>query len=206
MQLSPASPLVVGLTGGIASGKTTVSDLFAALGVPIIDADIEARQAVQSGSPGLERLVQAFGQQILTPEGELDRAAMRQRVFSHPDDLQTINAILHPIIGQQMQEKIAQQDADYVIAVIPLLCETPTRNWIDRILLVHASEPVRRQRLLQRDGIDRQLADKMLAAQCSDQQRLALADDLVLNESDIESLQARVKALHTFYQSLARAN
>ncbi len=206
MQLSPASPLVVGLTGGIASGKTTVSDLFTALGVPIIDADIEARQAVQSGSPGLERLVQAFGQQILTPEGELDRAAMRQRVFSHPDDLQTINAILHPIIGQQMQEKIAQQDADYVIAVIPLLCETPPRNWIDRILLVHASEPVRRQRLLQRDGIDRQLADKMLAAQCSDQQRLALADDLVLNESDIESLQARVKALHTFYQSLARAN
>ncbi len=198
-----SKPLVVALTGGIAAGKTLVSDAFASLGVPVIDADVEARRVVVPGSPGLLALVDAFGPAILTADGQLDRAAMRQRIFSRPEERETLNAILHPLIGEHMQARAFAANSDYVLAVIPLLCETPPRDWIDRTLVVQADPALRKQRLMQRDTIDAQLAERMIAAQCSDADRLHMADDLILNEDDPDHVTQRVRHLHTFYQALA---
>ncbi len=196
-------PLVVALTGGVAAGKTLVSDAFASLGVPVIDADVEARRVVAPGSPGLQALVDAFGPAILTANGQLDRAAMRQRIFSQPQDRETLNAILHPMIGEHMQARASAANSDYVLAVIPLLCETPRRDWIDRTLIVQADPALRKKRLMKRDSINAALAAQMIAAQCSDEDRLQMADDLIINEDDPDQVTQRIKHLHTFYQALA---
>jgi len=194
---------VVALTGGIAAGKTLVSNLFAQHKVPVIDADIEARHVVAPGSAGLQAMVREFGPGILTAEGHLDRLAMRQRVFSNPEERETLNAILHPLIGERMQTRARQARSEYALVVIPLLCETPQRNWIDRVLLIHADEAIRKQRLMQRDGINARLADRMIASQCADAQRLKIADDIILNEKDPAGINHRVEQLHAFYQNLA---
>ncbi len=199
-----AKPLVVALTGGIAAGKTLVSDAFSKHGVPVIDADIIARDVVRPGSDGLNALIDAFGVGILTAEGHLDRTAMRRRVFSNPEELATLNAIVHPLIGARMQYMAAIADAPYVLAVIPLLCEGAPKDWIDRILVVHADTRLRTQRLLQRDGIDAPLAKSMLATQCSDEQRLQLADDIILNHGSRDDVHHRVAQLHGFYTQLAQ--
>ena len=198
-----SKPLVVALTGGIAAGKTLVSDAFANLGVPVIDADVEARRVVAPGSPGLQALVDAFGPAILSADGQLDRATMRQRIFSQPEERETLNAILHPLIGEHMQARASTANSDYVLAVIPLLCETPRRDWIDRTLVVQADPALRKKRLMQRDSIDAALAAQMIAAQCSDEDRLQMADDLIINEENPDQVTQRVKHLHTFYQALA---
>ncbi|QGX39018.1 dephospho-CoA kinase [Permianibacter aggregans] len=196
--------LRVALTGGIASGKTAVSDAFAKLGVPIIDADVASRAVVEPGSEGLQQLVKRFGEDILTADGTLDRRALRGIIFNDNQARTDTNAILHPLIRQWMQQTSAQQPAPYQIFVIPLLAETNQAEQYDRILLVRCSESTRIARLMQRDGITELDARQILAAQSSDEERQRIANDFIVNEGDYDELTANVLQLHHLYLNLAQ--
>lgn len=200
----PAKPLRIALTGGIASGKTMVSDRFAALGVPVIDADIAARKVVEPGSAGLSALEQLCGPAILQTDGQLDRRELRARIFADNTLRQQVNALLHPLIRRWMQEQSARQPAPYQLFVIPLLAETGQAQDYDRVLLVHADLATRRQRLMARDRISAEQADAILAAQANDSQRAAIADDVVDNNADEHSLAQQVESLHQHYLQLAK--
>ena len=201
---TPFKPLRVALTGGIASGKTTVSNRFAGLGVPVIDADIAARKVVEPGSTGLNDLVKLCGAAILQADGQLDRRELRARIFADDSLRQRVNALLHPLIRQSMQEQAATQPAPYQLFVIPLLAETGQAQDYDRVLLVQADQATRRQRLMARDRISAEQADAILAAQADDSQRAAIADDVVYNNADEQSLAQQVESLHQHYLHLAK--
>lgn len=200
----PAKPLRIALTGGIASGKTMVSDRFAALGVPVIDADIAARKVVEPGSAGLSALEQLCGPAILQADGQLDRRELRARIFADNTLREQVNALLHPLIRRWMQEQAARQPAPYQLFVIPLLAETGQAQDYDRVLLVHADLATRRQRLMARDRISAEQADAILAAQADDSQRAAIAEDVVDNNADEHSLAQQVESLHQHYLQLAK--
>lgn len=194
--------LIVGLTGGIASGKTTVADLFTGRGVPIVDADIAARDVVAPGSQGLNEVVQAFGSEVLTPAGELDRRALRERVFSDPAERKRLEAILHPLIGQRLQQGLASAKGPYVLLVAPLLLEGTLKQTVHRVLVVDVPEEVQIQRVMARDGSQRTEAEAILAAQMPRQERLAQADDVLVNEAGLAALEQQVEQLHQKYLSL----
>lgn len=195
---------VVVLTGGIASGKTAVSDRFAQLNVPVVDTDVIARQVVQPGQPALAEVVAAFGQDILTPGGELDRRALRQLIFKEPAKRQLLESILHPAIGSAALQQIKALDAPYCILVVPLLRESGLFNWAHRVLVVDVAEEVQLQRVMQRDEIDREQAEAILRAQSSRAERLRLADDVIENSGELAQLDARVASLHRKYTQLAK--
>lgn len=194
---------VIGLTGGIGSGKTTVSDRFAALGVPVIDADLVAREVVEPGQPGLARVIGHFGPDLLTNEGRLDRDRLRQRVFSDPEARQALEAILHPLIRARMQERLAALRTPYAILAIPLLTETGRRDLVDRILVVDIPEAQQLERVQRRNGMDREEIRAILAAQSSRSKRLAIADDIIDNSGDLPALVAQIDRLHGEYLRLA---
>ena len=197
----------VGVTGGIASGKSAVAHAFAALGIVIADADIAAREAVAVGSDGLAEVVAAFGPDILDDTGALDRAAMRKRVFGDDAARKRLEAIIHPRVRESLARQCAQATSPYAIAAIPLLAEVGARAaypWLQRILVVDVPVEVQHARLIQRDGIDDSLADRMIAAQATREQRLAIADDIVVNTSTLDDLQRHVAALDARYRSLAK--
>ena len=200
------SAFVIGLTGGIASGKSTVDRLFRERGIVVADADVAARDAVAPGSEGLAEVVGAFGAGVLAADQGLDRAAMRRRVFDDPDARRTLEAIVHPRVRSVLEAACAAADGPYAIASIPLLAEAGGRAaypWLQRILVVDVPQEVQLQRLLQRDGIDAALAGAMIAAQATRAQRLAIADDLLPNDGPLEALPAAVDALDRLYRSLA---
>ena len=197
-------PFTVALTGGIASGKSAVEQRFRHLGVPVCDADYAARVVVEPGSEGLAAIVTAFGNDILDPHGNLDRPAMRQRIFADPTARKTLEAIVHPRIRQWMVEQARNANGPYVMLSIPLLAENIGHyRWVDRIAVVDVSEAVQIQRLMARDGIDWALADRILASQASRSARLALADDVIDNAGPEAALDAQVAALHQRYLELA---
>ncbi len=195
---------VVVLTGGIASGKTAVSDRFARLGVPVVDTDVIAREVVQPGQPALAEVVAAFGQTILNPNGELDRRALRQLIFRKPAKRQQLESILHPAIGTAALEQIKALEAPYCILVVPLLHESGRFSQAHRVLVVDVAEDVQLQRVMQRDQIDREQAEAILRAQISRAERLRLADDVIDNSGELSQLDARVAALHRKYTELAK--
>ena len=200
------SGFVVGLTGGIASGKTAVAREFAALGVHVADADVAARAAVAAGSEGLAEVVAAFGGGVLDASGGLDRAAMRRRIFEDPAAKRALEAIVHPRVRAALQAECAAAPGPYAIAAIPLLAEGGGRRaypWLDRILVVDAPVEAQRERLVARDGIDAALADRMIAAQAKRAQRLAVADDVLANTGTLEDLAAHVASLDRLYRLLA---
>ncbi len=200
------SDYVIGLTGGVASGKSTVEACFRTLGVMVADADLAAREAVAAGSDGLAEVVAAFGADVLTADGELDRPAMRRRVFADPEARKRLEAIVHPRVRTALAEACRAAPGTYAIASIPLLAEGGGKDaypWLDRILVVDTPEQVQLARLLRRDGIDEALARTMIAAQATRQQRLAMADDVVVNDGPLEKLEAQVIALDTLYRRLA---
>jgi dephospho-CoA kinase len=202
-------PYVIGLTGGIASGKSEVARRFEALGVPVIDADVAAREAVAIGSVGLAEVVAEFGADILDSSGALDRAAMRRRVFDDPDARARLEGIVHPRVRAALEAGCTSAQGAYVIAAIPLLAEGGGRAaypWLDRILVVDVPPGVQLARLLQRDGIDDALAARMVAAQASRAQRLAIADDVIVNDGSLEALATHVAALDRRYRALATAS
>lgn len=198
MSGSPARPLVVAVTGGIASGKTAVTEALAARGLPVFDADVAAREVVAPGSEGLAEIVAAFGPGVLDAQGGLDRAAMRRHVFDHPDDRRRLEAIIHPRVRRRLREQVEACSAPLAALAIPLLAEVGGRSaypWIDRIVVVDAPDAVRIARLQARDGIDADLAKRMLAAQASRAARLAIADHVLDNGGSREALAAQVDSL-----------
>ena len=197
----------VGLTGGIASGKSTVADMFAALGVPVIDTDVIARDVVAAGTPGLGAVVAAFGATVLLPDGALDRRKLRSLVFNDPVRRQQLEDILHPLILERMEALSATGGGPYQVLVIPLLLESGLEARVDRVLAVDCSEDVQRERLKVRDGESAAGADRILAAQLDRQTRRRGADDVLENTGSLADLRRRVLELHAAYlQSAAGRN
>lgn len=200
----PASrPLLVALTGGIASGKTAVSDMFAALGVPVLDTDQIARDVVAPGMPALLELVKTFGSEILDATGKLDRKRMRERVFSSPEDRARLEAITHPAIREELSNRSARAGGPYQVHVIPLLFESSRAQDYDRVLVVDCPEEEQIRRLMARDNTTIEQARSMLAAQATREQRLEAADDVIVNTGTIEDLKRFVETLHRNYLLLA---
>lgn len=198
----------IGLTGGIASGKSALEKAFAAHGITVADADLLARAVVEPGEPALAAVAAHFGDGVLQADGRLDRAALRVRVFNDEAARRALEAILHPAIRARLQAICVAASSPYAIAMVPLLAEGGGRSaypWLHRILVVDAPVEVQRVRLMQRDGIDAALADKMMAAQATRAERLAIADDIVVNDGDLEHLVRAADALHARYLALAAA-
>ncbi|QWP78640.1 dephospho-CoA kinase [Lysobacter sp. K5869] len=197
----------VGVTGGVASGKSEVTRRFEALGVVVADADLAARAAVAAGSAGLAEVAATFGPQVLDAEGGLDRAAMRRLVFNDEAARKRLEAIVHPRVRAMLQAQCAQAPGDYAIAAIPLLAEggRDAYPWLDRVLVVDVPAAVQQARVMQRDRIDAELAARMIAAQATREARLAVADDIVVNDGPLEALQAQVEALDRRYRAMAEA-
>ena len=198
----PARVPRIALTGGIASGKTTVAKLFAALGAKLIDTDQIARDIVAPPSIVLDRIVARFGPGILLTNGSLDRAKLRRIVFADPDARRDLEAITHPAIHDEVERLSGQLGGPYQLIVIPLLVETGTAERYDRVLVVEASPEARKRRLMLRDGIDAAAADRMLAAQATSEDRRAAAGDVIENEGDLRRLAAQVEQLHGRYRAL----
>jgi len=198
--------LIIGLTGGIGSGKTTVCNCFSTLGTPIIDADLVARDVVMPGTPGLTQIINTFGQGILAQDGALDRGKLREQVFSDASSRKELEAILHPLIRQQMDEKLAQLKAPYAILAIPLLLESERREGIDRVLVIDAEESQQIARACQRDHRSEEQILAIIAAQCSRKDRLNAADDVIYNTGDLKQLNSQVTEMHNHYLRLAAKN
>ena len=197
------SKFVVGLTGGIGSGKRTVANLFAAEGITLVDADIVAREVVAPGSKGLEAIVTHFGADILTAEGELDRAKLRQRIFSHPEEREWLNQLLHPMIRQEMLVQVEKATSAYVIMVVPLLFENGLDRLVNRTLVVDISPELQINRTVKRDNVDASQVNNIISSQCSRSEKLARADDIIDNQGEISTLKREVLALHQRYLQLS---
>ncbi len=191
--------LVIGLTGGIGTGKTAVANHFSARGVPIIDADELARDAVAPGQIGYEEIVREFGAEVLTSTGELDRRLMRKRVFADPAKRSRLEAILHPRVYAEIERRLNALDDAYAIVVVPLLIETGGSALVDRVLVVDAPEDLQIERVSQRDGSTREDVERILAAQLDRETRLQSADDVIENNSSESSLAQKVSMLHERY-------
>lgn len=200
------SDYIVAITGGVASGKSTVDRLFNALGIVVADADLAARDAVASGSEGLAAVVAEFGAGALGADGQLDRPAMRRRVFADADARKRLEAIIHPRVREALRRTCLAASGPYAIASIPLLAEGGGRDaypWLRRILVVDVPESLQLGRLLQRDGIDEALARTMIAAQAGRRERLVIADDVLVNDGSLDTLPPQVEALDRLYRRLA---
>lgn len=196
--------LKVGLTGGIASGKSQVAAEFARLDVPVVDADTLSHEMTAPGQPGLKALVEAFGKAILDPEGRLDRSRLRRQVFFEPAQRRKLEAVLHPLVTAGLKTSLAAVRGPYALAVIPLLVEVPaTRALVDRVLVVDCPEEMQLARLMSRDGENESEARAILAAQAPRAARLAAASDILLNAGDKSMLAGLVARLHGFYLELA---
>lgn len=193
----------VGLTGGVASGKSTVADLFAALGATVIDTDRIAREIVEPGRPALAELVRALGTEILGTGGALDRALLRRRIFSDADARRTIERILHPAILVELERQSHAACGPYQLLVVPLLVERHLATLVDRVLVVDCEPAAQVERLMKRDGETRESALAMLAAQTSREARLAAADDVIQNDGRPGALASRVAALDRRYREMA---
>ncbi|NCF51462.1 dephospho-CoA kinase [Gammaproteobacteria bacterium] len=201
---SAPAPLRIGLTGGIASGKSTVAEMFAAHGVPVIDTDVIARQVVMPGEAALAEIREAFGDEVLDSSGALDRAAMRKLIFADQKHRRTLEAIVHPRIQREALRQATEAGGDYQIIVVPLLTGSPLRHQMDRILVVDCDESLQIQRLVARDAESDEQAQRMLAAQASRESRLAIADDVIDNDTSLEATRSQVDALHEMYLQLAK--
>jgi dephospho-CoA kinase len=201
--------LIIGLTGGIGSGKTTVSQYFETLGIPVIDADQLTRELVKPGQPALKEITEQLGNDLLTIEGELDRAQLRRRIFAHPEQRQTLEAILHPRARDAALQQLAilceqTQPPAYAILSVPLLIESGWTDMVGRVLVVDATPEQQRQRASQRDDLSTSQIDAAMRNQVDRDTRLAAADDVIHNDADLPTLQSQITVLHQRYQQLAR--
>lgn len=196
-------PLRIGLTGGIASGKSTVAELFAGLGARIIDTDVIAREVVQPGMPALLEIRHEFGDRVFDDKGGLDRAAMRRLVFNDNEARERLESILHPIIQAETLRQAKTAGGDYQVIVVPLLVKSPLIHFLDLVLAVDCDEETQIRRLMARDAESEGQARRMLAAQSSRRERLAIADDVVRNDGDLSATLEQVQNLHRKYLALA---
>jgi dephospho-CoA kinase len=197
--------LRIGLTGGIASGKSTVTQRFAELGVPVIDADVASRHVVEPGEPGLEQVVRRFGPGVLDANGNLDRRALRAVIFSDAAARLALDAILHPLIRADMEHQAATATGPYLVMAIPLLVEGGRARDLNRVLVVDVDEAVQLERVRARDGSSEDQARAILASQASREARLAAADDVLLNAGSVADLRQAVDRLHEQYLRLSRS-
>jgi len=196
--------LKIGLTGGIGSGKSTATNFFAELGAPIIDADVISREIIESDLGIRTKIVEHFGKEILDPSGNLDRTALRNIIFQIPAERHWLEAVLHPLIIAEIQQRSKKISAPYCIIAIPLLVEAnETHTLVDRVLVIDTTEESQLARTQQRDGISKTLANHMLNSQAERIQRLQIADDIIHNDQDLETLQHEVEKLHRFYLQLS---
>lgn len=191
--------LILGLTGGIASGKSTATDYFARRGVPVIDADKIVHELIQSGTQTFNSIVSYFGNSILSDGHEIDRSKLRDIIFSDDVQRKKLESILHPEVRKQIRHQLDQLDAPYCVVCIPLLVETGHHDLVDRILVIDIDPDTQVQRLKQRDKLPPALIQKILAAQATRSQRLAAADDVILNNSDITGFEVELEKLHNKY-------
>lgn len=198
-----ARRLRIGLTGGIASGKSTVAQRFLELGIPVIDADVSARAVVAPGTAGLAQVVKRFGAGVIAPDGELDRRAVRDLIFGDPALRQELEAMLHPLIRTHMEEQAAKAAGAYLVMAIPLLIEGDALDRIDRVLVIDMDEAAQLERLLARDGGSLEQARAIVASQTSRAARLKAADDVLTNDGTVTDLRQAVDRLHERYLLLA---
>ncbi len=194
---------LVGLTGGIGSGKSAASDRFAAHGITIVDADLASRAVVEPGQPALAKIAEHFGATIIGPDGHLDRSALRHRVFAEPSERRWLQSLLHPLISAHLHAAIETADSPYVILVNPLLFESQQHHWCRRVLLIDAPEEAQLTRTMARDQNTREQVENIMRAQASRAERQALADDIIVNDADLDTLHARVDERHAFYLQVA---
>lgn len=200
---SARTPLRIGLTGGIASGKSTVADLFADLGAVVIDTDVIAREVVLPGQPALDEIRDAFGESVFDKNGSLSRAEMRKLVFSDDDARHQLETIVHPRIQEETYRQSDRARGKYQLIVIPLLVESSLKSFVDRILVVDCDEDTQIRRLLARDAESDEQARRIIAAQASREERLSIADDVIRNDGDLANTRSQVAALHEIYLALA---
>lgn len=200
------SDFIVGLTGGVASGKSEVTRRFQALGVEVVDADVAAREVVEPGQPALGRIAERFGAGMLLADGRLDRRQLRERVFADAQARRDLEAITHPAIRARVKAQAQAAPGPYAVVAVPLLAEAgrAAYPWMARVLVVDAPESLQHDRLMRRDGVDEALAARMIAAQASRTVRLAIADDVILNDGDPAHLDTAVAALHARYLAAAQ--
>ncbi|MGD2020197.1 MAG: dephospho-CoA kinase [Thiohalocapsa sp.] len=199
----PDHPFAVALTGGIGSGKSAVAALFVKLGVTVIDADVISHALTAPGGSALAPIADAFGTDVIAADGALDRAALREQVFSDPAARQRLEGILHPMIRARMQADLAAAAGPYAVLAIPLLVETGQTDMADRVLVVDAPEDLCIERVGRRSGLTPEQVKRIMASQASREDRLAAADDVIENTRDLEDLEPKVRALHARYLSLA---
>lgn len=199
--------MIVGLTGGIASGKTTVANLFHQhFAIDLVDADIVARQVVEPESAGLNAILEHFGSDIVTNNGELNRPKLREIIFHDEQQKQWINQLLHPMIRQEMQRQLAEVTSPYGLLIVPLLVENQLQSMADRILVIDVSEPIQIERTMMRDQVSEKQARAILASQATREQRLAIADDVIKNDDKNQELLPQIAELHQKYLALSREN
>ncbi|EGM77082.1 dephospho-CoA kinase [Rheinheimera sp. A13L] len=198
------SGYIVGLTGGIGSGKTTVATLFHELGVQSVDADLVARDVVMPGEAALVAITEHFGQSILQKDGQLDRAALRARIFADETEKQWLNQLLHPLIRQRLLQQLADCTSGYALLIAPLLLENKLQTYTDRILVVDVPPELQLSRTIQRDGVPAEQVQNILNSQLSRPERLQGADDVLLNTVPLSQLQAQIQQLHQRYQQFAK--
>ncbi|ABK39751.1 dephospho-CoA kinase [Aeromonas hydrophila] len=195
---------VVAITGGIGSGKTTVANQFAELGIEVVDADVIAREVVEPGTPALATIAAHFGSDVITPAGQLNRRRLRERVFTDPQAKGWLNALLHPLIRTEMQRQCAAARSPYCLLVVPLLVENRLTALANRVLVIDVDEATQIERTCRRDGVSREQAQAILTAQASRAERLAAADDVLDNQNGTpEAIKSRILALHETYLAFA---
>jgi dephospho-CoA kinase len=195
----------VGLTGGIASGKSTVADYLGKLGANVIDTDVIAREVVEPGQPALNEIKREFGDSVLRDDGTLDRPAMRRIIFSDDEARRRLEAILHPRIRERALTLAATERGAYQVLVVPLLVESPLRDEVDRVLVVDCAEDTQIRRLMARDGESEGGARRILASQATRDERLAIADDVINNDASVDLALAAAEELHERYTEAARS-
>ncbi|MDP8033498.1 dephospho-CoA kinase [Pasteurella atlantica] len=199
---------IVGLTGGIGSGKSTIAEMFQQLGVPVVDADIVAREVVAKGSPLLKQIVEKFGKQVLLQNGELDRSKLRQIIFNHQQNTQWLNNLLHPAIRKEMLRQLNQTQAPYVLWVVPLLIESNLIQYCDRILVIDVLPEIQIERATKRDKNKIEMIKNIMKAQVSREERLSYAQDVIENNLELsensQNLEQQVSQLHQQYLLLAQ--
>jgi dephospho-CoA kinase len=196
--------LKIGLTGGIGSGKTSVSDIFSELGVPVIDTDVIARQLAARDGAALPAIRSIWGESVMRADGELDRDALRRRIFADPGERRQLESILHPLIRQRVVAALAELNVPYVMVVIPLLVETGNyRELLDRILVVDCPESQQLERVRARSGLSVEEVSAIISAQADRASRIAAADDVISNDADKRSLRDQVAAIDAKYREIA---
>ena len=202
MNTPSAHPWILGLTGGIGSGKSAAAEHFAALGVHVVDADHAARWVVEPGRPALSQIAEHFGDQVLQANGQLNRGALRTLIFSEPEQRRWLEALLHPLIREAIADNLAQAQSPYAILVSPLLIESGQYTTTQRVLVIDVPQALQIQRTLKRDNTSEEQVQAILKVQASREDRLRHADDVLTNDRDLEALKTEVERLHHFYLTL----